>query len=98
MNRTMKTIAVSGAALLTAVSLSACGVTPATGTQTRDQQREDYENTLRLWLKAGQEEKAAACEALAVGLAPQQLTVQPAALDARVAHFGFDEEFLQGRC
>lgn len=98
MNRTTKTVAISGAALLIAVSLSACGTTATTDSQTRDQQREEYENTLRLWLTAEEEEKAAACEALRGGPDHQQLTVQPAGVDLQVSHYGFDEEFLQGRC
>lgn len=98
MNRIPRTVAISGAALLTALSLSACGTTAATDSQTRDQQREEYENTLRLWLTAEEEEKTAACEAIAGGPDHQQLTVQPAGLGLQISHQGFDEEFLQGRC
>ena len=98
MNRPTKTAAICGAALLTAVSLAACGTTATTDSQTRDQQREEYQNTLRLWLTADEQEKAAACEALRGGPDHQQLAVQPAGLDLLASHPGFDEEFLQGRC
>jgi len=98
MNRTTKTVAISGAALLTTLSLSACSTTAASDSQMRDQQREEYENTLRQWLTAEEDEKSAACEALRGGPDHQQLTVQPASLDLQVSHHGFDEEFLQGRC
>jgi hypothetical protein len=98
MNRTTKTVAICGAALLTAVTLSACSTPATSDSQTRDQQREEYENTLRQWLTAEEGEKAAACEALQGGPDHQQLTVQPASLDLQVSHSEFDEDFLQGRC
>lgn len=98
MNRTTKTVISSGAALLTALSLSACG-TPATlDSQVRDQQRQEYENTLRLWLTTEEAEKAAVCEAVLVGTDDQRLTQQPVGPDRQVRHDAFDEEFLQGRC
>ncbi len=97
MNPTTKTVAISVAALLTAVSLSAC-VTTATTDSLRDRQREEYENTLKLWLSAEEGEKAAACEALAGDLDHQRWTAQPDVLDPPVSHDAFDEEFLQGRC
>jgi hypothetical protein len=98
MKRPTKTVAICGAALLTSVSLAACGTTATTDSRTRDQQREEYQNTLRLWLTADEQEKTAACEALHSGPDHQQLAVQPAGLDLLASQPGFDEEFLQGRC
>ena len=98
MNRTVKTVAISGVALLTAFTLSACGTTSTTDSSTREQERADYENTLRLWLAADAEEKAAACEALDGGSNTQRLALQPASLDVQVTTASFDEEFLRDRC
>jgi hypothetical protein len=98
MNRTVKTVAISGVALLTAFTLSACGTTSTSETSTREQRQADYENTLRLWLAADAEEKAAACDAVTGGSDSQRLALLPAGLGLQVTHASFDEEFLQGRC
>ena len=92
------TVALAGAALLTAAGLSACGTTPTSDSLTREQQREEYENTLRLWLKADAQEKAAACAAVGAASDEQSSAVRPVGFVVTTSYEGFDEEFLTGRC
>jgi hypothetical protein len=93
------TVALAGAALLTAAGLSACGTTPVSDSLTREQQREEYENTLRLWLKADAEEKAAACAAVGATSDEQASPVRTVGFVFATSRYeGFDEEFLTGRC
>lgn len=97
MNRTAKTLAISGAVLITAVGLYARGTTSTRYSETLQQQRQEYESTLTKWVTAEEAERAAACAALSGG-DPQASTEEPADVDLQVSHYGFDEEFLEGRC
>jgi hypothetical protein len=95
MRFTTTTLGAAGAALLTTAALAGCG-TPATATTEPLDQRAEYHDTLRLWLKADADEKAEVCQAV-MGV-PAGTLQAGQSTGGVVPSDAFSEEFLTGRC